>query len=300
LLQEFSCLIAAVRSSTRKPNEKANQLKLRSDACSIQLPTYGEKVKKFFLMTRGRTGSTAIVDELNRSRSLRVTQELFLKYNFEKPGPYFHHLYDLVLPFVLWKQKEGSRKWTPSRLWSNHRWADDYLAKAEALAGQQGAASFGFKVLSHNFDEWPFLSALLKRRGYRVIYLTRNLARQVLSGMVANQRGIWNTREDIRNVSSYFINLDEFQRHVEWERKAIENDLTWLTAEGSPFISVTYEEFCTNRLSFYTKIFHFLELPAELPPRSDWSVLIKDLRSTIANYDTVIERAAVMGIPLDS
>lgn len=188
----------------------------------------------------------------------------------------------------------------PYFLYNDMLWAARYLEQAEFLARHQGVASFGFKVLSHNFDEWTFLSTLLKRRGYRVIYLTRNIARQVLSGMVANRSGIWNTREGIKNLSSYVIDLDEFQRSVEWEMGAVDRDCARLTAEGFSFIVVTYEEYFADRQSFYDKIFRFLELPGELPPRSDYSVIIKDLRYTIANYDAVVKRAAAIGMPLDS
>jgi hypothetical protein len=72
-------------------------------------------------------------------------------------------------------------------------------------------AVFGFKVLSHQFDEKPFIGDLLKRRGYhRVIYLTRSVARQVLSGMVAAKREVYNTQEKFEDVRRYQIDLDKF------------------------------------------------------------------------------------------
>jgi hypothetical protein len=257
-------------------------------------------VNKFFLMTRGRTGSTAVIDELNKKHDLRATHELFLKYDFNKLSPdYFKNLYDMLLPFVLWKQKDWSRKWLPHFLYNNQQWSGRYLAKAESLARREEAKSFGFKVLSHNFEEWSFLSAVLKQRDYQTIYLTRNIARQVLSGMAASQRGFYNTRESFDDVRRYQIDLDKFQWLVEWEKQAIEKDCAQLTAQGFRFIVVTYEEFCADRQSFYNKIFHFLDLSTELPPRSDWTVLIKDLKYTIANYDEVVERAAAIGMPLD-
>jgi hypothetical protein len=36
-------------------------------------------VKKFVLVTRGRTGSTAVLDELGKARALVATQELFTR-----------------------------------------------------------------------------------------------------------------------------------------------------------------------------------------------------------------------------
>jgi len=252
-------------------------------------------------MTRGRTGSTAVINELNKSRGLCAMQELFLIYDFDNVPDIAEiaRVYNFLLPFVLWKRQGWLWKWAPHFLYSNKKWAGRYLAKAESLARLQGAASFGLKVLSHNLDEWPFLSELLKSRGYQAIYLTRNIARQVLSGMVANRSGIWNTRGQIESLPCYTIDLDEFQRNVEWEIGAVDKDCARLSAEGFNFIVVSYEEFCANRLLFYEKIFHFLGFPPELPPGSDYSVIIKDLRSTIANYDAVVERAAKIGTPLE-
>jgi len=42
----------------------------------LQKDGYG--LEKFVLVTRGRTGSTAVIDELNKSRQLHVFQELFI------------------------------------------------------------------------------------------------------------------------------------------------------------------------------------------------------------------------------
>ncbi len=285
-------------------------------------------MNKFFLMTRGRTGSTAVLDELNKSSSICATQELFIITHFSNtsnkicaklfdlvlPAVFWKRMYqftstpdknsgvyyDLVFPFPRWKQEHWFWKWIPLILNMDKIGADHYLREAESLAEQRRVAGFGFKVLSHQFDEKPFLSHLLKRRDYRrVIYLTRNATRQVLSGMIAAQRGVYNTQEKFEDVRRYQIDLDEFQRLLDGQIQSVKRDLARLKADGFDFIVVSYEEFCADRQVFYEKIFNFLELPTELPPRSDWSIVIKDLRYTIANYDAVVERATEIGMPLD-
>lgn len=264
---------------------------------SVHTPLINRMMSKFFLVTRGRTGSTAVIDELNKSLGLRATQELFLKYDFDKL-PDFDKLYDLVLPYDLWKLQKNASPYIEND--NDNVWANLYLEETEALARNQMTAGFGFKVLSHHFDESPFLSELLRKRGYQAIYLTRNMTRQVLSGMVSNQSGVWNTREKNKDLRSYHIDLDEFQWKIDMETESVKKDYVRLAAEGFSFIVVTYEEFCADRQSFYAKIFQFLGLPTELPPKSDYSVIIKDLSRTIANYDAVVERAAAIGMPLDS
>lgn len=256
-------------------------------------------MNNFFLMTRGRTGSTAVADELNKSRGLCVMQELFLMRDF-KNVLVLSEIHDLLLPFDLWKLQGCWWKRALPFIYSDKLQANRYLVEAEAIGQHQGAASFGFKVLSHHLDQRPFLTSLLKQRGYRAIYLTRNLVRQVLSGMVAKQRGIYNTTKNFEDSHRYHIDLDKFQQLVQWGKQRVEKDCTRLTEEGFSFAIVTYEDFLADRQSFFDKIFKFLGLPTELPPKSDYSIMIKDLRYTIVNYDAVVERATMMGMILDS
>ncbi len=256
-------------------------------------------MKKFVLLTRGRTGSTAVIDELHQTKGLRAAQELFLTWNFDTHIPEYDRTYNFVPPLDVWKQQKAWWKWLPRSLRTEDRIAGRYLGEAEALAQQRGALAFGFKVLSNNLVERPYLEQLLQQRGYCAIYLTRNLARQVISGMVASQSGIFNSTDATLRLQSYCIDLDKFQALAEWERREFQKDLEQLTARKTPFTVVTYEDFCGNRGVFYGRIFEFLGLPLEMPARTDYTVLIKDLSQTIENYQAVAERAAAMGLAIE-
>lgn len=257
-------------------------------------------IKKFFVLTRGRTGSTAVMDELNKVSAIRATQELFLIRDFSQiPDAKFAKLFDILLPFDLWKQKSKLYKWMLSILDGDKIWINLYLYEAEGLAKRQSARAFCFKVLSHHFDERPLLSTVLKERGYQVIYLTRNIARQVLSGMVAAQTGVYNTTEDVGDTRRHQIDLEKFRWLVQWEVQCVEKDIARLKAERFDFIVVSYEEFNNDRQSFYKKIFHFLGLAVELPLASDYAVIIKDLKYTIENYDAVADCVSALGMSLD-
>lgn len=249
-------------------------------------------MEKFVLVTRGRTGSTAVLDELNKSRDICVTQELFLLWNFTENMDY----YKLLPPFDLWKQQGGWWKRRIPIYFSDPRQAQRYLARAETLAQRQGAQGFGWKLLSHQFDERPFLSELLKQQGYRAIYLKRNSVRQVLSGMVANQRGVYNSLEKVVDERRYHIDIDKFKWLVQWERECVKNDCAQLAPRGFDFIEVSYEDFCADRQAFYSHIFTFLNLPLESPlPPSDFVKMIEDPKLVIENYDEVVAAAAEFG-----
>ncbi|QPD03472.1 MAG: hypothetical protein Nkreftii_001246 [Candidatus Nitrospira kreftii] len=250
-------------------------------------------LKKFVLVTRGRTGSTAVLDELGKSSRLCTTQELFLRQPTSAKN--WNHYYSLLPPFDLWKQQGGWWKRRFPYYDSDRQQARRYLVHAETLAHRKGVEGFGWKVLSHQFEERPFLSELLERHGYRAIYLRRNSVRQVLSGMVANQRGIYNSLEKIVDERRYHIEIDRFQWLVRWERECLKNDCVGLATAGFDFIEISYEDFCADRHAFYANIFHFLNLPMELPPASDFVKVIDDPKSVIENYDEVSAAAVALG-----
>jgi len=255
------------------------------------------KMINFFLMTRGRTGSTAVVNMLDKSSTLCVTKELFLNYDF-KSNPEFLGEYKLLPPYDVWK----SDKWWKSALLHMRQkrvLPNRYLAVAEMLARENNSECFGFKVLSHHFEQRQFLCDLLKRRGYRVVYLTRNVARQVISGMVAKQRGIYNSTRNIVDSNRYVIDWEEFKQLVSLETACVERDCALLRERGFNFCIVSYEEFCNDRKQFFQKIFDFLEQPYEILDSSDYTIMIKDVAQTVENFEEVAKCAKAMGLSLD-
>lgn len=250
-------------------------------------------MEKFVLLTRGRTGSTAVLDELGKTMVLHTTQELFMIGPF--PEKVLKNYYKLLSPFDLWKQQGWWWKRLIPVYYGDPRQAHKYLMLAEELAQSQGVKGFGWKVLSHHFGQRPYLAELLKRLGYRVVYLRRNIASQVLSGMVANQRGVYNSLKEIVDDRRYHIDIEKFQWHVRWERDCVKSECARLSAGVFDFVEVSYEDYCDNRDVFYGKIFGLLNLPLELPPPSDFQKMIKDPRMIIENYDEVANVATVLG-----
>ncbi len=260
-------------------------------------------MNKFFIMTRGRTGSTAIVDVLNKTKSVHTTreQELFLNHDFPQIRNKFANLkeYPSTLPFQLWRTQ--TPKWwryLPHRRmegWLINR----YLQDAEQFALQKGVGAFGFKVLSNHFDENPTLKATLLARGYRVLYLKRNVPHQVISGMIAKQRGVYNTKKDFQDDKRYTLDIDEFKKLAEWEAQSVTRDIELLKSSGFNFIEVAYEEFIADREGFFSSVLSFLDVPPEVPQASSYSVMIKDLKHTVENYQAVADCASAIGMSIE-
>ena len=253
--------------------------------------------KKFFILTRGRTGSTAIMDELHKCDNISATQELFLQWAFSSKSDDTKEMFDIIWPFVLWKEECQPKNLVTRVFHSDRHLANLYLAQAESRSRTNGSLGFGFKVLRNNLDEWPFLLRLLKRRDYQVIYLSRNTSDQVLSGMIANKSGIWNTKKNGFKLGQYQIDPKEFQKNVIWEHNQVQLDLSLLASLDLTYFQVTYEEFCNNREMFFEKIFSYLEIPTQLPPTSDYKVILKNASDIIQNYNELTQIAEELGIP---
>lgn len=246
-------------------------------------PESQEDLVKAVVATRGRTGSTAVVDELGKAPLCWSMQEAFTA------GSDLTY-YDFP-PLTVWMQGAASPQAEPEL-------AEAYLRAMEDEARRAGSRALFFKVLSNHFQERDYLPELLARNGFRVAYLKRRPVRQVISGFVANQRNLYNTQVRLRDEKKYRIDLEAFRWHVNWEQIAAANDLELLRNHGIPFVEVDYEDYLADRAAFFFRILDFLGLPRAVPSPSDFLVVIEDLSATIDNYDEVCAVAAELGDPL--
>lgn len=251
-------------------------------------------MEKFFLFTRGRTGSSAVIDELNKCIGFCVGQELFLRYEHPKTVRDIKISTEYIPPYAIWKISKPITKILPERISTAH-----YLNVIERAVSNSGIEIFGFKILSHHFSENVHLSSILKNRGYKAIYLSRNLSRQVLSGMVARKRNLYNTKQEVQDNQQYNIDLEEFKGRLLWAENGVKLDKELLKQKGFDFIEVEYETFVHHRDKFYEPIFQLLNVPDQTPPASDFKIMIKDVKQTVTNYHEVENLSIELGLPLN-
>ena len=255
-------------------------------------------IKNFILTTRGRTGSTAIIDELDRCHSIVALDEIFRKISANETDDALNKKFPLMLPFDSWKDR--SNHWQKFLAYFNKGevyFARKYLLRLEELAlKQKETKAFGWKVLSHHFDQRPYLFDLLRELGYeRSIYLRRNVASQVLSGMIAVQRGKYNSKENFVDNRTYSIDIEKFIWHINFERQCIDDDCKRLKAQGMMNIVVNYEDYCNDREVFHKEIFKWLDIPVEIPPPTDYVKMIENPETVISNYAQVVAAAKKLG-----
>lgn len=239
--------------------------------------------KKAVVVSRGRTGSSVITDELGQTTYSRSLQEIFT--SGSPPGDAYRH-------FNTWRAQAD-----PPRHLSEEQIADMYLDHLEERVEAEGHKAFFWKALSQHFVERPYMGSLLKRRGYKAICLRRNPANQVISGMVAAARGKYNSREKYEDERTFTLDIDQYKSlvAVEWHMGAADKQL--LDSISLPNIVVKYEDFVSDRLAFFGGIFGFLGLPVEDPRRSNYVVMIENTQRTVENYEDVRAAAAELGLP---
>lgn len=239
-----------------------------------------ESLTRAFVTSRGRTGSSAIVQELGSTPYTLSLQEIFTA---------------AEAPWAL-------NQWAPLDARANLSGAaraDAFLQMHEEDAVASGRHAIFFKVLSNHFAEQPYLQQLLKARGYRVLYLKRAASRQVISGMVARQRGRWNSQDPAySDTGRYVIDLKEYRNLVLWEAQSAIREAQRLRDDGFDVLEIDYEDYLADRQGFYARIFGHLGLPQTTPEPSTFQIMIDDPRARIANYDEVAAVAAELGAPL--
>lgn len=250
---------------------------------------------KFVLFTRGRTGSTAVLDEINNLDTVVALQEPFLT-GFSSSDTLFPGNPQLLRYENYLEQSNLWTKFTAKTL-ENYS-LTKYLGKLTSAAMRQDKEAIGIKLLSHHASQHPSLISVLKREGFRFIYLQRNPVRQVISGMVASERKIYNSKQDVDDAVPLKLDAKVFSDKLYGELLRTSEDIILLRSLDLPVIELRYEDFLENRSKFFLDLLHFLDLPPKLPPASDHKIMIKNIESTVINLDELYSIARTAYISL--
>lgn len=282
------------------------------------------------MLTRGRTGSTAILDEIGTTNVFSL-QELFTdRISEEQQGALIQNENN-ILPFEIWMEPAQNTKifneldidrktffstlkkrfdqalkslikcqpvfrnnnYIIGRLTERY-FLIQYLEYIERIARGMKKDGIIFKVLSHQITSRRPLLGALKLRGYKAILLIRrNVVRQVLSGMIAEQRGVYNTKQ-VKSLPSCVIDLDRFEFSVAWELKCNEENRALLKGNGIEYIEIAYEDFCRDRENLYRNMFSFMNIGYQSPQSTNYSVMIPDIQDAIKNIKELESKISAM------
>lgn len=269
---------------------------------------------KFFVYTRGRTGSTAIIDEINKHPDITCWQELFIALSkdpmmegfYKKHGVHFDD-YEIGMEwrpsFELWSKQYRKIRLLKMDLYLNNlkpatsaTMAQQYLEEIERREIDRSKQAVGFKLIQVQAENTPGLFRVLKKQKYKAIYLERvNIIKRVISGIIAKKRHQYNALKYQPPNDTYTIDLDELQTIVHDEEESVKRQKWMLKKEKFNTLFITYEEFLENREKFYREIFEFLEVECRLPEKTDYSIMIPSVRDVVGNYEELQKHVKKMG-----
>lgn len=237
------------------------------------------------------------MDSLTKADSVIALQEPFLNHVSTHTarisvGNSSVRWYEDLFPFPRPKNPESRRF---GQTFLDALFLGPYIGRMESLARHASASAFGFKILSHQAAVHCGLVKVLSTRQYSCIYLSRNPTRQVLSGMIANARSIYNSTSQPSKKIKVRIDFERMLSLIEWEILARQKDLQLLYASGMPMMEATYEQFVSDREKFFESIFEFIGILSEPPSVSDYRIIIDSLENHIDNFEEVCGKLSEAG-----
>lgn len=245
---------------------------------------------RFCIYTRGRSGSTAITEELNNHPQLTCYGEVFrpdpIKWvtrAYEKYGkdyPKLTNSPDRVLPYKFFVDGK------PEDPITRHGFAS-YLAFLESEAETPGV---GWKFISNvpGDDYFGHCAA----NDVRVIYLRRrNMLRQAVSALIANETGVYNSKNyEPQQGRKFEIEPRKVNSRIRMAQSNYQSDDEAMQAVGLRSIVVYYEDWVDDRAGFFASLGEFLDVEHALPDPSTYAVTTPEpLEELLSNYEAVSE-----------
>ena len=211
--------------------------------------------QQFVIYTRGRSGSAAIKSELGKHPDLICYGELFHPGGDVWNPNEMHDPREYFMPFAYFRANdyEGAEKLSsfqrlircayPGKDPERRAYAAYLRAVVRHASQCQADAHMGFKLLSYQSRAHPQLLAEIGDKNLRIVHLIRrNRVRQVLSGMIATERGFAHrTKESELPVEQFSIDTAAFARHVEFIERELEHEKRRLSTLGNDYQEFYYE-----------------------------------------------------------
>lgn len=261
--------------------------------------------RKFVIITRGRSGSTAVAAELGNHPDIICYGELFYPKPMKRPN--FREMYDkhgldylspnekLFIPYIVYEQEH-----LRNSVCAESEYHKQYLRYlSERAGGFRPGAAIGFKILYKQTVRQPGILNALKEEGFAFLHLIRrNIVRQTISGMVARKRGLYNEKNFRFPQVRYFIDIEEFKHRVCAIAAQLETKRRSFEQLGMDCIELYYEDYTEDRKSFFSPVFSFLGVEEVAVPHSEFSIMTdRNLRNVVENFDDL--RLATMGLDLE-
>ncbi len=269
----------------------------------------------FTILTRGRTGSTAVIDYLNRVPNVACYQELF-KYS---PG-LKQEIKDIinselgVSGKVNFETKVIDKQPLDYDFYSNYFGKDitkylDYLmeySNRKKLFFVKNNKNFiGFKLLFNHLEHFSNSENLLQilvNNGCKFLILRRkNPLKEALSGVIASNRGTFNINKKTEKEKFNNFKKNIFNKKIKISSKQVADEVAYieynypifekiLLDSSASYKYIYYEDLLYNKDKFIRDVCHFIGCDSKFNLFENNYVKITpdDLSNIIENYDEFV------------
>ncbi len=276
--------------------------------------------KYFTLLTRGRTGSTAIIDSLNNIKRITCLQEIFRDFDFYDPdlkkfrsklekdfknharvnlNKLFDKNIDRICPYLYF-----------SKIFKIYG-VKDYLEYAESNSRKFGRSRefFGFKVLMNHlesFEQDSLLDTLVEMKYIFFLLKRKNRVAEAISGYFANERQLYHSHPQFKSEKKLIEEKNKEKIYV--DPKKIYKEITYMDYNYDKYEKILidkqvdykiiyYEDYRDDKDSFFKDILLKLGHPGEYKTKTDYmKVLPEDLSAVISNYTELKEHLKSQGV----
>lgn len=239
------------------------------------------KKADFFILTAPRSGSTVLVQTLDKHPQIFCAGELF------HPSNKIYHP-EWHFPFIGKKKKKGFSR----ILFSVANYIKGYFSAVKHLKKfyrkKNKDTIRGFKLMIGHIKDFPTVWKYLRSENFKVIVLIRqNTFREALSSSRARKMGVFHSKEDASLAAKKIpVDIAWLKKRVD-ELEGLKQNILQLSKDTEHII-ITYEDF-VNWQDMLNKVFDFLgvdkmEIAAELRKTSS-----ANWRDGVENYQEVEE-----------
>lgn len=257
--------------------------------------------RRFIIYTRGRTGSSAIVDELDNYPEITCHGEVFRanplsrekeRKAYEEFGDEYIHKADTrdrILPYKLFRRE-------PPEAPIDAEGLRIYLDHTDREAVLAGSACVGAKLIRQNGEHE--LLPVFRSEGVAVIYLEhRNKLRQAISALLAQAENVYNAENYVPASGRRFrFTPEAVLSRIRRAESLQEQHAAVIEAAGLRWKLCFYEDWVADRDTFLAEVFGFLgaEQRATAPSRLSRTTP-ETLAELLENYDGIASRLVKAG-----
>ncbi|HBL09978.1 MAG TPA: hypothetical protein DD379_00760 [Cyanobacteria bacterium UBA11162] len=245
------------------------------------------KVTKFVVIAKQRSGSSWLIDLLNTNSEIRSFGEIFL----DRPVKVQPWNQNTLPPIRFYEFRQSNTDQRPWVTWQ-------YLNMINSWVGEHQA--IGFKLMYSQLMRYPEILLKLILEDYKFIHLVReNHLDSLLSAKHKQQTGLYHLIGDYNvKFKRIYLNPLSIIKELEAHDKRIKQARIMLRSLPVSLTEITYELLCSNQTEILNKIADFLSINNVSFSKSNFKrIAVSSYEDKIYNYGEI--KTLLLGTKFD-